>query len=332
MSQWKFLSLLGILVALITFGTLGYHYSEDWPYLDSLYMTVIILSTVGLGQDRSLDQTGKIFTLVLIVFGAAFGGYAVNALIQRILEAELGGYLGRRRMEKETSRLTNHFILCGAGRVGTRVIKELSQSNVPFVIIEKDEAVAERLIGERHLTIVGDAADEETLQKAGIQRARGLIAAISTDADNVYVTLTAKGIRPDLMVVARAQEESAEKKLLKAGANKVILPYQSAGQILAHSALKPNVVQFIESVTAGNMPKLNLQLEEIVISEQSKIAGLTLQQSEIRQNLGIIVLAMKKKSGIMGFNPTPDSLIDPGDCLIVLGAAAGMRKLEEIAC
>jgi voltage-gated potassium channel len=138
--------------------------------------------------------------------------------------------------------------------------------------------VAERLIGEGHLTIVGDAADDETLQRAGIERARGLIAAISTDADNVYVTLTAKGIRPDLMVVARAQEESAEKKLFKAGANKVILPYQSAGQILAHSALKPNVVQFIESVTEGDMGKLKLQLEEILISGQSKIAGVTLQQ------------------------------------------------------
>jgi voltage-gated potassium channel len=161
-----------------------------------------------------------------------------------------------------------------------------------------------------------------------------LIAAISTNADNVYVTLTAKGLRPDVMVVARAQEESAEKKLLKAGANKVILPYQSAGQILAHSALKPNVVQFIEWVTAGHMAKLKLQLEGIVISERSTIAGLTLQQPEIRQNLGVIVLAMKKKSGIMGFNPTPDSLIESGDCLIALGAAEGiegMRKLEEIA-
>jgi voltage-gated potassium channel len=215
MSQWKFLSLLCTPVTLIMSGTLGYHYSEDWSYSDSLYMTVIILSTVGLGEDRNLDQTGKIFTVVLIVFAQHLAATAMNALVQRILETELGGYLGRRRMEEETRRLRNHFILCGAGRVGTRVIKELGQSNVPFVVIEKDEGVAERLIGEGHPTIVGEAADEETLQRARIERARGLIAAISTDADNVYVTLTAKGIRSDLMVVARAQEESAEKKLFK---------------------------------------------------------------------------------------------------------------------
>jgi voltage-gated potassium channel len=198
-------------------------------------------------------------------------------------------------------------------------------------VIEKNEGVAQRLASEGYLTIHGDAADEEILRKAGVERARGLIAAISTDADNVYVTLTAKGLRPDLLVVARAQEENAARKLLKAGADKVILPAQSAGQILAQSVLKPHVAHFIESVTAGDMAQLNLQLEEILISGSSRIAGLTLQQSEIRQNLGIIILAMKRKDGLMQFNPRPDSVIESGDFLIALGMADGMRKLEELA-
>lgn len=234
-------------------------------------------------------------------------------------------------MEKETRKLSGHYIVCGAGRVGRRVMKEFQITDVPFIVIEKDAALAERLANEGCLVIVGDASDEEILVKAGIDKARGLITAISTDADNVYVTLTAKGLRPSLTVVTRAQEESAKRKLLKAGATKVVMPYQSAGQILAHSILKPNVANFIEAVTSGDMAQLNLQLEEVVISERSRIAGTTLQQSEIRQNLGIIVLAMKKKNGVMGFNPAAESLIEAGDCLIALGAAESLRRLEEMA-
>jgi voltage-gated potassium channel len=331
MSYWRLISLIGVLVLLVFAGTMGYHFLESWPYVDAFYMTVIVLSTVGLGGIKELSPEGKLFTVGLIVLGVVVVGYGINTLAQRILEIQFTTYLGRRRMEKETKRLKDHFILCGAGRVGSRVIKEFVQHQVPFVVIEKNEGVAQRLASEGYLTIHGDAADEEILRKAGVERARGLIAAISTDADNVYVTLTAKGLRPDLLVVARAQEENAARKLLKAGADKVILPAQSAGQILAQSVLKPHVAHFIESVTAGDMAQLNLQLEEILISGSSRIAGLTLQQSEIRQNLGIIILAMKRKDGLMQFNPRPDSVIESGDFLIALGMADGMRKLEELA-
>lgn len=234
-------------------------------------------------------------------------------------------------MEKETKRLQGHYIICGAGRVGRRVIKEFQVTGVPFVVVEKDPALAEKLSSEGALTIVGDAADEEVLQRAGVDKARGLITAISTDADNVYVTLTAKGLRPDLPVVTRAQEQSAQKKLLKAGATKVVMPYESAGQILAHSILRPNVTDFIESVTTGDMAKLNLQLEEVAIAPHSRIAGSTLQQSEIRKKLGIIIVAMKKKDGAMGFDPAAESRIEAGDCLIALGTAESLRKLEEMA-
>jgi voltage-gated potassium channel len=331
MSYWRIISLVGVLVLLVFAGTMGYHFLENWSYVDAFYMTIIVLSTVGLGGVKELSSEGKLFTVGLIVLGVVVVGYGINTLAQRVLEIQFTTYLGRRRMEKETKRLKNHFILCGAGRVGSRVIKEFAQHQVPFVVIEKNEGVAQRLASEGCLTIHGDAADEEILHKAGVERARGLIAAISTDADNVYVTLTAKGLRPDLLVVARAQEENAARKLLKAGADKVILPAQSAGQILAQSVLKPHVAHFIESVTAGDMAQLNLQLEEILISESSRIAGLTLQQSEIRQNLGIIILAMKRKDGIMQFNPKPDSVIESGDFLIALGMADSMRKLEELA-
>ncbi len=329
--QKRVLVLLAVVVAVIVGGTVGYHYLEGWSVVDSFYMTMVILSTVGLGEYRTLDHAGKLFTIVLIFFGVVIAGFGFNAIGQRILENQLGAYLGRRKMEKETRKLSGHYIICGAGRVGRRVIKEFQMTHVPFVVIEKDSAIAERLAAEGCLAIVGDASDDEVLMKAGIDRARGLIAAISTDADNVYVTLTAKGLRPNLTVVTRAQEESAEKKLLKAGATKVIMPYQSAGQILAHSILKPNVASFIEAVTTGDMAKLHLQLEEVVISERSRIAGTSLQQSGIRQNLGIIVLAMKKSNGVMGFNPAAESLIEAGDCLIALGAADSLRRLEELA-
>jgi voltage-gated potassium channel len=331
MPKRRLVIILGILILLIVMGTVGYHWLEGWALLDSLYMTVIILSTVGLGEYRFLDANGKLFTIVLIFFGMIVGGYAVNLLGQRILELQLGEYLGRRRMEKESKKLKNHFIICGAGRVGTRVIRELQKEGAPFVLIEKEVALAERFAKEGVLAIAGDASDEEILKQAGVEKARALVAALSTDAENVYVTLTAKGMRPDLTIVARAQEETARNKLLKAGASKVILPYQSAGQILAQSVLKPNVAHFLESVTAGEMAALNLQLAEALIGENSTIANKTLQQSGIRQQLGIIVVAIKKRSGQMVFNPTSDSVIETGDYLIALGPIENVRQLEEIA-
>jgi voltage-gated potassium channel len=331
MPKRRLLFILGILILLIVGGTVGYHWLEGWALLDSLYMTVIILSTVGLGEYRYLDANGKLFTIFLIFFGMMVGGYAINVLGQRILELQLGAYLGRRRMEKESKKLNQHFVICGAGRVGTRVIRELQKEGAPFVLIEKEATLADRFAQEGVLAIPGDASDEEILKQAGIERARALVAALSTDAENVYVTLTAKGLRPDLTIVARAQEESARKKLLKAGASKVILPYQSAGQILAQSVLKPHVAHFLESVTAGEMAALNLQLAEALIGESSAIANTTLQQSGIRQKLGIIVVAIKKKNGQMVFNPTSDALIEVGDYLIALGPIENVRHLEEIA-
>jgi len=329
--QRELLAILTVFAALIVGGTLGYSTLEGWPIIDSLYMTMVILSTVGLGTNRDLHESGKLFTIGLITFGAVTAGWAANAIGHRILEKQFGNYFGRRKMEKETKRLQGHYIVCGAGRVGSHVIKEFKLTGVPFIVVEKDPALAARLSSEGALTIVGDAADEEVLQKAGVDKARGLITAISTDADNVYVTLTAKGLRPDLPVVTRAQEQGAQKKLLKAGATKVVMPYESAGQILARSILRPNVTDFIESVTTGDMAKLNLQLEEVAIAPHSRIAGSTLQQSEIRKKLGIIIVAMKKKDGAMGFDPASESRIEAGDCLIALGTAESLRKLEEMA-
>jgi voltage-gated potassium channel len=333
MVRQKLIVILAILLFLILVGTAGYHWLEGWDWLDSLYMTVVILSTVGLGEYRHFDANGKIFTIVLIVLGVAFGGYALNALGQRVLESQLGVYFGfgRRRMEKEAKKLRQHFIICGAGRVGTRVIRELKKEKASFIVIEKEAGLAERLAEEGILTVVGDASDEEVLVQAGIDRARALVAALSTDAENVYVTLTAKGLRSDIIIVARAQEESAKSKLLKAGASKVILPYQSAGQILAQSILKPNVAHFLETVTTDEMAALNLQLAEVFITDKSAMAGKSLQQSGIRQKLGVIIVAMKKKNGLMAFNPTSEAVIESGDYLIALGPAESMRQLGEIA-
>ncbi len=330
MKRLQFFFILSPLLILILIGTAGYHWLEGWNYLDSLYMTIIILSTVGFGEFRNLDYAGKIFTIGLICFGAAFAGYALNVLGQRLLESQFGSFLSRRKMEKETRKLNRHFIVCGAGRVGSRVIRELKQENAPFVVIEKDAALADRLIEEGCLVITGDASDEGVLIQAGIEKARALVASLSTDAENVYVTLTAKGLRSDLLIVARAQEESARSKLLKAGASKVILPYQSAGLILAQSILKPHVSHFLEMVTTGEMAALNLQLAEVYIADYSSHANQTLQKSGIRQKLGIIIVAIKKKNGQMLFNPTSESIIEAGDFLIALGPAENIRQLNEM--
>jgi voltage-gated potassium channel len=330
MKQYQLLYILCSLLVLIFIGTTGYHWLQGWNYLDSLYMTIVILSTVGLGEFRNLGASGKIFTIALICFGAAFAGYALNVLGQRLLESQFGSFLSRRKMEKETRKLNRHFIVCGAGRVGTRVIRELKQAKAPYVVIEKDATLAERLTVEENLVLVGDASDDEILVHAGIEKAKALVASLSTDAENVYVTLTAKGLRPDLMIVARAQEESARPKLLKAGASKVILPYQSAGLILAQSILQPHVSHFLESVTTGEMAALNLQLAEVYIESHSSLANKTLQQSAIRQKLGIIIVAMKKKNGQMVFNPTSESVIESGDFLIALGPAENIRQLSEM--
>ncbi|PLX83292.1 MAG: potassium channel protein [Desulfuromonas sp.] len=321
---------LFILVAVVGCGTLGYTFIEGWGVFDSLYMTVITLATVGFQEIHPLTDQGKAFTILLIVFGAGIIAYAVGSLIQLMVEGQLRKLMGRKKLEKEIGKLQGHYIVCGYGRIGALICKELQTRPVPFVVVEKDPQHWEKLTRNGHLFVRGDATDDEALIAAGIRRARGVVTAVTSDTDNVYITLTARGLNPDLFILARSGEVEAEKKLLRAGASKVISPYTIGASRMAQAILRPSVVDFIEIATAGR--NLELQMEEIRIAPASALKEKTLAASGIRQELGIIIVGIKKGDGKMIFNPEPGATIEPGDILITLGEPAAIEKLERIAC
>ncbi len=313
-------------------GLFGFHLTEHWSYGKSFYVTVITVSTLGYNDILDISTAGKVLTVFIVLLGIGTAGFTVTSLAQYFISLEVHTLLGRRRMEKEIQSLKNHFIICGAGRVGRRVAKEFRMRPVPFVVVEKDPVRANRIQEEGVLTVVGDSTKEEVLKHAGIDRAKGLISVITSDAENVYVTLTARGLRPDMPIIARASEDEAEHKLRRAGATQVISPYVFTGHRIAQAFLRPNVYDFLDIATSSmGAEKLNLQIEEIPIAESSFLSNVTLQTSGIRQDMNIIVLAVKKADGTMVFNPTSDSRIGAGDCLIAMGEPLNLKKLEQAA-
>lgn len=317
------------LVVVIGLGSLGYSLIEGWSAFDAVYMTVITLATVGFREVHDLSDQGKAFTILLIVFGAGIIAYAVGSLVQIMVEGQLRTVLGRKKLEKRIAKLERHYIVCGYGRIGTMICREFAARPVPFVVVEKDPARCEKLTEEGHLFVRGDATDDGALELAGIRRAKGLITAVTSDTENVYITLTARGLNPDLFLLARSGEEGSEIKLMRAGANKVVSPYTIGASRMAQAVLRPSVVDFIEIATAGQ--NLELQLEEIRIAADSRLAGATLLSSAIRKEMGIIIVGIKKRGGRMLFNPAPDTPIEEGDILITLGERAATLKLEQIA-
>ncbi len=320
---------LSILVVVIGCGTLGYTLIEGWTAFEALYMTVITLATVGFREVHDLSDEGKAFTIVLIIFGAGIIAYAVGSLIQFMVEGQLRLILGRKKLEKQISKLQGHYIICGYGRIGTLICKEFQARPLPFVVVEKDPALIEKLANDGVLYVRGDATDDDTLIAAGIRRAKGLITAVTSDTENVYITLTARGLNPDLFILARSGEEGSEKKLRRAGATKVVSPYTIGATRMAQAILRPSVVDFIELATAGQ--NLELQIEEIRVTPKSSLTNKTLVTSGIRRDLGIIIVGIKKGDGQMLFNPAPVTLIEPGDILITLGEPAAIQNLENIA-
>jgi voltage-gated potassium channel len=267
-----------------------------------------------------------VFNVFIILTGVSLVLLGIGLLSQALLEFELQSFFGRRRMEREIGRLDSHYIICGMGRVGRSVARELARKPVPFVIIENADAKRERFAHESWLVIAGDATLEQTLREAQIERARGLIAATTTDATNLYIVLTARGLNPHLKIIARASEDAAEKHLLTAGADSVVSPYSFAGQRIAQSLLRPHVVSFLD--TATTHLGMDLEIGEIHITSSSVFAGKTLESSRLRQERGVIVLAIKRRDA-MRFNPAPDERIEPDDCLIAMGEPAQLRQLEQ---
>ncbi|HXZ27386.1 MAG TPA: potassium channel protein [Terriglobales bacterium] len=320
---------LAALLLLTLVGMAGFHYIEGWPWFDGLYMTVTTFTTIGYQEVHPLSHAGRVFNLFLIFAGVGLLFLTIGTLTQALLEFELTSFFGRRRMEREIGRLSDHYILCGAGRVGRSAARELIRRPAPFVIIEQNEDKVAHVGAGEWLTLIGDATQESVLRQAQIERARGLVAATTTDATNIYIVLTARALNPKLRILARASEEDAEKHLLTAGADSVISPYTFAGHRIAQSFLRPNVLDFLDIATARK-GKLGLEIEEVFVERASRFAGATIEGSRIRQEMGVIVLAIKRGES-MRFNPSPEDAIEQGDYLIVMGERANLDRLEETA-
>jgi voltage-gated potassium channel len=328
MKTFRRLRHVGVALAVVMLvGTAGFHYIEGWSWFDGFYMVVTTLTTIGYQETHPLSHAGRVFNICVIVAGVSLVFLGIGALTQALLEFELRSFFGRRKMEREIDRLTDHYIICGAGRVGRSAARELARRPAAFVIIDNNEAKAARY-AQDWLLLVGDATKEQTLREAHIERARGLVAATTTDATNLYIILTARELNPKLKIIARASEEDAEKHLLKAGADFIVSPYSFAGQRIAQTFLRPHVVSFLD--TATTHLGMDLEIGEISVGHGSGFAGKTIETSRIRQERGVIVLAIKRGQG-MRFNPSPDDRIEAGDFLIAMGEPSQLRQVEQMA-
>jgi voltage-gated potassium channel len=317
-----------VILILLSAGAMGYHVIEGWSVFDSLYMTVITITTVGYGETHQLSKEGRIFTIFLIMSSFGGMGYVVGSIAQTFIAGQIRMALGRRKLEKRVKRLKNHYILCGYGRIGSFIATEFDVEDVPFVVIEKDPERIKLLEEDGFPYVEGDATDDEHLMNAGVEKAKGLIAATGSDADNLYITLSSRSLNPSIFILSRAAEEGAEKKLLSAGANRVVSPYLMGAARIVNAVLRPNVVEFVDLVVERK--HLELQLEEITIADDARFKGKPLRESGIRREFGLIVVAIKKASGAMIFNPSSETLIEKGDVLIALGEKKHLGMLEQL--
>ena len=314
------------LCVIVATGVIGYVIIEGWSFIDALYMTIITITTVGYEEVHPLSAGGRIFSILLIIGGVGGALYVLSSIVQFIIEGQLGTTLGRRRMERTIAKLKEHFILCGYGRVGQEIARIFTEERVPFVVIDKDQESITSVEKDGHLYVLADATDDEALKQAGIERARGLVVSVADDADNVYITLSARGLRPDLFIEARSSSSAAETKLKKAGATRIISPYSLGARRMAELALRPGIVDFIDTVVSRRGREF--EMENITISHDSALVGLTAE--EIRRRTKAAILAISKRSGKLVANPSAEETIQAGDILITLGTREQLAALEEI--
>jgi voltage-gated potassium channel len=325
----RFLPTLLLLFAVIASGTFGYVVIEGWGIWDALYMTVTTVATVGFREVHPLSRPGQVFTLGLIVVGVSTALYAFSALAAVVLEGGLKHYIEQWRDARMIKNLSDHYVICGYGRIGAIVASEFTRQHTPFVIVDRDAGKVAEANLRGHLAIEGDASHEETLKELGIDRARGLVAAVGTDAENVYAVLTARVLKPDLFIIARAEGEHSISKLKKAGADRVISPYRIGAVQIAQTALRPAVVDFVEIATSSD--NLELSLEEIRIEKDSPLAGRPLSEVVRRDKMNVVVVGIQHTHGSMEFNPLASSVLHGGDHLIVLGSSEMLKELERAA-
>lgn len=324
----KVLIVLGLLGTVISSGTVGYHFLEGWPWLDALYMTMITLTTVGFGEVHPLSGAGQLFTVALLVTGVGTVLYGVTTLGETMVEVTMGRILRRSRVEIVES-IKGHVIVCGYGRLGRYLARHLKGEEMPFVIIERDASRAAAAAGEGYLAVEGDATDEEVLMKAGLLRARAVIAATGSDADNLFVTLSARDLNPQCTVVARAEDPGAEKKLERAGAHKVVSPLRMGSLWMSQAVVRPAILDFLELATEA--PELDLIMEGVTVEEGSRLVRQTLGTSGIGRELGLIIIAIRRASNQMLFNPTAETIIEADDTLITMGEAERVGRLRDLA-
>ena len=309
-------------------SVLSFRFIEGWSLSDALFMTAITISSVGYGEVRPLSTHGRVITIFIIIFGITSAGYMAGNFIRMLIEGEMSRRFGRKRVEKTITGLKNHYIICGYGRIGKFIAKELLKSNEKFLVIDNDPDHIGELENTDIPYLLLDARDEYTLKRAGIMRAKGLVTAVMSDADNVFITLSAKMLRPDIFVLARASEIKNEAKLLSAGANRVVSPYLIGGMRMAQLLLRPTVVDFIDIATMDD--KLGLRMEEARISPKSQYVGKSLIESNLRKDFGVIIVLIKKNSGEMIFNPQPAEILQENDVLVMLGKSEDLQKINAI--
>lgn len=318
-----------VVLTLVLGGTLGYMTVEGWGAFDALYMSVITLTSVGYLEVHPLSTAGRVFTMGLLLTGVFSLFYAATAAIRSIVGGEVTGQFGRNRMEKKLHSLKDHIIVCGYGRMGRLVAQEFSQQGFPFVIIERSASLLSGFSSPVGIALAGDATHDETLRRAGIERARTLVTLAASDADNLFITMSARLMSDQVFIVARAEDEGAEKKLIRAGASRVVSPYVIGGQRVAQAVLRPSVVDFIELATRSDY--MALQIDETEVGKESVLRGQLLKDTGLRQDLGLIVVAIKRPDGRMLFNPEPEAVIEAGDILITLGAKNQQDRLRALA-
>ena len=324
----RFLFIILAITATLLTGTAGFTLIEGWPPFDAFYMTLTTMTTVGYGEIHELSKAGRVFNSFLIVFGVTTIFIAIGAMTQTIIELEFGDLLGKRRNKRMIDKLTDHYIICGYGRVGRGAANELLHAGAPFVVVDIDPERVERAMTEGMLAVAADSTRDESLRQVGIDRARGLVAALATDADNLFVLLSAKGLNSKIFVAARAAEEGAEEKMRRAGADAVFAPYSITGHRLAQSLLRPHVVQFLDFTTkeVGE----DIAIEQVRVSDASQMATRTIREMQLGRDVGVIVMAIRKADGQMIFNPPADTGVHGGDYLIVMGRPGNLRTLETL--
>ncbi len=319
---------LYLFILVSAFGVTYYHVFERMTFSDAIFMIAITLSTVGYGEVQPLSPTGRMVTVFIIVFGITITGYTAGTFIRMLIEGELSKKFGRKKVEKKILKLQDHYIICGYGRIGKLITKELERHNEKFIVIENDVDRISELETSSTPYMLLDARDENTLLKAGIMRAKGIVTAVMSDADNVFITLTARMLRPDIYILARSSEIKNEKKLQSAGANKVVSPYLIGGQRMAQLLVSPTVVDFIDIATMDD--RFGLRMEEAMIRPGSPYVGKTLIDSNLRKDYGVIIVLIKKSNGDMKFNPSPGEVLEVNDVLVMLGKIPDLEKINAI--